>query len=71
MKSWLKENWFKFSAVVLVFLYLVILGYEQYRLTKVHNLDVANSERLCLGITNSNWRQPCLDLVKEQAIPGR
>jgi len=70
MKLWLKENWFKLFVIVLGLLYIAILGYEQYRFTMVHNLDVVNSMRLCANFSGEAV-QDCADAVKRQAIPAR
>ncbi len=73
MKTWLKENWFKVSIVLLVFLYIVGFLYEQYRLTKVHNLDVVNSVRLCANLSNAGGDtvKDCSNAVKHQFIPSK
>ena len=70
MKSWLKENWFKFLVITLGLLYIAVLGYEQYRLTKVHNLDVVNSLRLCASFSGEVL-EDCSDAVRKQAIPAK
>lgn len=69
MKNLLKENWFKILILILGLLYIVVLGYEQYRLTKAHNLDVVNSMRLCANKDfSSEIIQNCAEAVKRQKI---
>ena len=38
--TWLKQNWFKIVISIALFLYLVLLTYEQRRETKVFNADL-------------------------------
>ncbi|OGZ39805.1 MAG: hypothetical protein A3B04_00095 [Candidatus Portnoybacteria bacterium RIFCSPLOWO2_02_FULL_39_11] len=57
------------AIVILGSLYFIVLGYEQYRLTKVHNLDVVNSMRLCANLSsNSDAVRDCAEAVKRQKI---
>ncbi len=73
MKNFLKENWFKLAIILLVFLYIVGFLYEQYRLTKVHNLDVVNSIRLCTNLSNAEGDavKDCAEAVRHQFIPPK
>lgn len=63
-------SWFKFFIVFYIFVYLLLFGYEQYRLTKAHNLNVVNSIRICEQ-EYSNYRPykiDCTAAVKREAI---
>lgn len=38
--TWLKQNWFRFFIIIAVFIYLLLIIYEQRRETRVFNADL-------------------------------
>jgi hypothetical protein len=66
----MKENWFKILLLIIIFIYVIGFLYEQYRLTKVHNLDVVNSIRLCANLSGDAVKS-CSEAVKHQFIPSK
>ncbi|MCX7616325.1 MAG: hypothetical protein N2Z68_02975 [Patescibacteria group bacterium] len=41
MKQWLSKNWFKIAILIIAFLYVVVLAFEQYRLWRNSEWRVA------------------------------
>jgi hypothetical protein len=63
-------NWFKFFIILAVYIYLGLFAFEQYRLTKAHNLDVTQAIVSTCKIFNgdSNAVEKCGEKIKSNYI---
>ena len=70
MRNFFTEDWFKKGLLILGFLAIGVMIYNQYLETKRHNLDVVNSMRLCANLNPQSTREDCANAVRRQRIPA-
>ncbi|GEM_PF-6753918 len=67
--NWLKENWFKLILSILASVYVSAFVYEQYRLTKAHNVRVIEAIGQECTKYNEEGDELCAKIFKREFIP--